>query len=137
MDDMYSDYQMMTWPMGYDSLMSSGYPAEGHYMNKRLVKIINDCEANCEHMTNHLKMLPDYPMRVRQAVLLRDCADICGLTAKFVARGAIFARQAAAFCANICEVCGTECLRFPDLMSQNCGRVCMHCARECRAFAGM
>ncbi|MGE4283880.1 MAG: four-helix bundle copper-binding protein [Clostridia bacterium] len=143
MNEMYPDYQMMqenpmmVYPMSYDNVISSGYPVAGHYINECLVKTIQDCEATCEHMTNHLKKLPDFQVRVRQAVLLRDCADICGLTAKYVARGAIFARQAAALCACICEVCGNECARFPDQMSQNCARVCMYCARECRAFAGM
>ncbi|MFZ5985650.1 MAG: four-helix bundle copper-binding protein [Bacillota bacterium] len=134
---MMADYTMMACPSGYDNLMSTGYPTAGHYMNERLVKTIQDCEATCEHMTNYLKKMPDFQMRVNQAVLLRDCADICGLTAKFVARGAVFARQTTALCACICEACGTECARFPDQMSQNCARVCMHCARECRAFAGM
>ena len=135
-NQMKKDYPMVS-PAGYDNLMCNGYPTGGHYMNERLVKTIQDCEATCEHMTNHLKMLPNFQMRVKQAMLLRDCADICGLTAKFIARGAIFSKQAASLCACICEVCGAECARFPDQMSQNCACVCMHCARECRAFAGM
>jgi hypothetical protein len=134
---MMPDYSMMANPACYDNLMSSGYPVAGMYLNERLVKTIQDCEANCEHMTNYLKRLQDFHMRTRQAVLLRDCADICGLTAKFVARGALFARQSAQLCACICETCGIECARFPDQMSQHCARVCLNCARECAAFAGM
>ena len=140
---MYPEYQMMSenqmgvFPKGYEGVMSSGYPAAGHYMNESLVKVIQDCEATCEHMTTHLKKLQDCRMRIRQAMLLQDCADICGLTAKFVARGSMFVKQIAELCACICEVCGVECARFSDQRSQNCARVCMHCARECRAFAGM
>lgn len=134
---MMPDYTKKASPANYENPINKGYPAGGHYMNEHLVKTIQDCEATCEHMTNHLKKLSDFQMRVMQAMLLRDCSDICGLTAKYVARGAIFARQAASLCACICEACGTECSRFPDQMSQNCARVCMHCARECAAFAGM
>jgi hypothetical protein len=142
MNDMYPDYQIMpenqmkSYLMGYENLASSGYPVAGYYMNQHLVKTIQDCEVTCEHMTFHLQKLQDFQMRAQQALLLRDCADICGLAAKFAARGSMFTRQTAALCACICEVCGQECARFPDQMSQHCARVCMYYARECRAFAG-
>lgn len=127
----------MNYPVGYNKLMQSGYPVAGHYMNEDLVRIIQDCEATCEHMTNHLKRTQDYNMRIRQSVLLRDCADICGITAKFIARNAIFAKHAATLCAEICDACGSECSRFPDEMSQNCAEVCFHCSRECAVFSGL
>ena len=132
MQNIYSNF-----PMKYNKLMSSGYPVKGHYMNEELVRTIQDCEATCEHMTHHIKKLPDYNMRIRQAVLLRECADICGITAKFIARNAIFSKHVAALCANICDACGTECARFPDEMSQHCAEMCFHCAKECRVFAGI
>jgi hypothetical protein len=119
-----------------DDMMQMG-TMSGRYMNEELVAGIQDCEAQCEHMTNHLKHHAKEQGRARQAMLLRDCADICGLTAKFIARGAMFARQAAAFCAMICEACGNECARFPDAMSQSCAEVCLECADHCRAFSGM
>ncbi len=119
----------------YSRLANTGYPVAGHYMNKELVKTIQNCEATCEHMTIYLKKLPDCVTRSRQAVLLRDCADICGMSAKFLARGSMYSKQMAALCAYICEACGQECSRFPDQMSQNCARVCLNCAAECKAFA--
>lgn len=109
----------------------------GRYLNEELVAIIQDCEAHCEHMTSHLRHHAKEPGRNRQARLLRDCADICGLTARYAARGAVFARQAAGFCAMVCETCGNECARFPDPMSQSCAETCLICADACRAFAGM
>lgn len=108
-----------------------------HHKHHPIVEVIQDCEAVCEHMTTFLKCRHDVHYRVRQLLFLRDCADICGLTAKFIARNSCFAKQAAALCAYICEVCGAECARFPDPESQSCAQVCMHCARECRVFAMM
>lgn len=102
-----------------------------------LVKTIQDCEAICEHMTTMLKAKHDIRMRVAQLQLLRDCADICGLTAKYIARNSIFSKGIAHSCAHICEVCGRECARFADPESQHCARVCLNCARECRAFVMM
>lgn len=137
---MFERYQRFPMPeedmmMEQDQMMPA-MQGEGHYMNRRLVKTIQECEATCEHMTAHIKRQQDFQRRVNQAVLLRDCADVCGFTAKLVSRGSVFARQAADLCSDICERCGQECARFPDQMSQNCARICMHCARECRAFAG-
>jgi hypothetical protein len=102
-----------------------------------LVKMIQDCEAMCEHTMTHVSMLPDVHMRVMQLHLLHDCADICGLTAKFVARNSVFARATAGLCACICEVCGAECAKYPDPASQACAQMCLHCAKACRAFAMM
>ncbi|MTV50579.1 four-helix bundle copper-binding protein [Heliobacillus mobilis] len=106
---------------------------QGHH--SRLLDTIQNCEATCEHMVTHVACLHDVRQRSRQLLLLRDCADICGLTAKFVARRSPFAQQLAHVCACICEACGKECCRFPDRESQECAQICFHCARECEAFA--
>lgn len=121
--------------------MHLGYP---HPMNPcdsfpvaGLIDIVQNCEEMCEHMQHYVSNLPDAAVRAMQMQLLHDCADICGLTAKFLARNSMFARQITALCACICEVCGNECARFPDSMSQQCAQMCLHCASACRAFAGM
>lgn len=109
-----------------------------HMMHhEHLIETIQSCEAICEHMTTHLKHRHDVHARLVQLQLLRDCADICGLTAKFIARNSVFAKCIANICAYICEMCGRECLRFPDVESQNCARICLHCAQQCRTFAMM
>ncbi|MFZ5945366.1 MAG: four-helix bundle copper-binding protein [Bacillota bacterium] len=106
-------------------------------MQNNIVNTIQHCEAVCEHMTTLVHCLPNLHLRVAQMRLLRDCADICSLTAKYIARGSSFARHAAHLCAMICEACANECLRFPDQHSQHCAQVCLHCAQQCRAFAAM
>ncbi|WHH58438.1 four-helix bundle copper-binding protein [Petroclostridium sp. X23] len=120
-------------PQPYD--YGYAYPNPMHHKN--LVDVIHNCQAVCEHMTSILKKRSDVQMRVMQLELLRDCADICGLTANYVARDSMYAKSAAELCACICESCARECSRFPDAESQHCAQVCMHCARECRAFAMM
>ncbi|MDK2934371.1 MAG: hypothetical protein PWP27_2181 [Clostridiales bacterium] len=129
---MFPDYSPMC-PGAYD--YGYGLPYSHQVHHKQLVETIQECEAICEHMTTLLKRRPDMQARIRQLQLLRDCADICGLTAKYVARNSAFAKPMADFCANICEVCGRECARFPDSESQHCAQICFNCARECRAFA--
>ena len=128
-------------PENLSMMPGYGYDYEKHDSHKlhheRLVKIIQDCEAICEHMTTLLKRKPDVHIRMRQLQLLRDCADICSLTAKYVARSSTFSKITVSLCARICEACGNECAKFPDMESQHCAHVCMNCARECQAYAMM
>ena len=100
-----------------------------------LLHTLQHCEATCEHMVTHLICLPHDDRRDLQIQLLRDCADICTLMAKYLARNSCNARVLASVCAYICELCGNECARFPDPMSQQCAQICLHCAQACRAFA--
>lgn len=101
-----------------------------------ITNTVQDCEVMCEHMITHLLMhSPDLHLRHRQLQLLRDCADICTLTAKYLARHSPYSKPIAGLCASICEACGNECARFSDKESQKCAHICLHCAMECRAFA--
>jgi len=102
-----------------------------------ILQTLHHCQVTCEHMTIMLSRGQDVHLRVRQLELLRDCADICAYTQKFVARHSSFAKVTANLCASVCEACANECLKFPDPDSQNCGRICLNCARECRVFAAV
>ena len=106
---------MPSYPMPYS-----------HPMHEQVLMTVQHCEAVCEHMTTLLKGHPNVHMRTRQLLLLRDCADICTLTAKYIARYSSFAKHAAHLCAMICQECGTECSRFPDPESQHCAQVCFN-----------
>ncbi len=108
---------------------------EMHMPNEMLVKTIQNCEAACEHTMHHVMMTPDFEMRKKQMALLHDCADICMLTARYIARQSPFSKHMANLCAFVCDNCGRECAKFRDMESQHCARVCMHCAKECREFA--
>lgn len=108
-----------------------GHMAEG----ASLLHTIQHCEATCEHMVTHLLCLHHDDRRDSQIQLLRDCADICTLMAKYLARNSCHSKVLANVCAYICEHCGHECAKFPDAMSQHCAKICLHCAQACRAFA--
>lgn len=103
-------------------------------LQQRIIATIQNCEATCEFTEYSIKM-EGLSHRGEQLRLLRDCADICTLTAKYIARCSFFAKQIAALCAQICQICGNHCLQHPDELSQRCGQICLHCAQECQAFA--
>ncbi len=100
-----------------------------------LLHTVQHCEATCEHMVSHLIQSHHNDSRDIQLQLLRDCADICTLMAKYLGRNSHFSKMLAHVCARICEHCGNECARFPDQMSQHCAQICLHCAKACNAFA--
>lgn len=112
-----------------------GYTEQHQMGHDCLISVIQHCEAMCEHMVTYVASRKDVCRRTRQLQLLRDCADICALTAKYVARDSMFAKHTAELCACICEACARECARFSDPQSQHCAQICMHCARECMEFA--
>ncbi|ETT40473.1 hypothetical protein M2277_005755 [Paenibacillus sp. LBL] len=104
-------------------------------MFPRVLKIVQECGAMCEHMVSHFLCMPDARSRIHQIQLLRDCATICETLSCYIARRSVFAKAAANLCAYICEACGNECAKFADQESQMCSRMCLKCAQECRTFA--
>ena len=71
-----------------------------------------------------------------QLQLLRDCADVCALTARYT-RDSRFSKESATFCADVCEACAAECMRHADrcpstapayaaIVPENAGRMQWH-----------
>ena len=104
-------------------------------MHTPILMVIQNCESMCEYMITFLGEEEDIEERRKQIRLLRDCADICTLTVKYISRHSIFAKHLADLCSFICDSCGKECMNFKDLESQNCAKMCMDCARECRSYS--
>jgi hypothetical protein len=100
----------------------------------RVLETIQHCGAMCEFTEFSILQMEGSSHRREQLRLLRDCADICTLTAKYIARCSYFTKSIASLCAQICEVCGNHCLQYPDKLSQRCGQICLRCAQECRVL---
>lgn len=124
-------------PMQEGMEMSAPEMMMGHMNNERILNALQKCEETCEHMVTHILRHTDMQGRSKQVELLRDCADMCTFTGKYIARHSDFSKYTANLCAYVCSVCGNECLRFRDEMSQRCGRICHDCVRECKEFANM
>ncbi|WP_039235796.1 four-helix bundle copper-binding protein [Bacillus thermotolerans] len=117
----------------YDNMPHPGIQSQPSY--EETVEAVQHCEATCESVEFFVMQMKDIRCRGEQLRLLRDCADICALTAKCMARCSGFAKTLALVCAEVCEVCGHHCLHHSDDVSQRCAQICLHCARECQAFA--
>lgn len=63
---------------------------------------------------------------------LRDCIDVCSLTAGLLARHSVYSEPMLRLCAAVCEACASYCGQSTDPACQACARACQHCARTCR-----
>ncbi len=100
-----------------------------------LLHFIQHCQSVCDRMLTMAASTSGASDRNKQARLLRDCADICGLTAQMLARSSHATGQMLLLCARISERCAEECLKHPDPDSHYCARVCLQNASACRTYA--
>lgn len=122
-------------PDGSHYTANSHHMPDGSHHASNVLQTVQNCEAICEHMISLLLCYKDVHARALQIQLLRDCADICSITAAYLARQSLLIPSITNLCAYICELCGNECKKFPDPESQKCSQICLNCAKECRAVA--
>ena len=93
-----------------------------HAQNQSLLDALNACIAACEHCATACLQEDDVKMMARCISLDRDCADVCALTARLVARGA-----------EVCKACGDECAQHTHMPHcQACAEACRRCEEACR-----
>ena len=105
-----------------------------HAQNQSLLDALNACIASCEHCATACLSEQDVQMMARCISLDRDCADICALTARFLARGSEHAQHLLRECAEICKACGDECEKHGAHMQhcKECAEACRRCEQACR-----
>ncbi|GAA4373556.1 four-helix bundle copper-binding protein [Hymenobacter koreensis] len=106
-----------------------------HNQNQALLQALNDCVAACEHCATACLQESHVQMMARCIALDRDCADVCALTARLLARGSEHARHLMRECAEICKACGDECAQHQHQHCQECAAACRRCEEACRAAA--
>ena len=93
------------------------------------------CMAACEHCASACLREDDVAMMAECIRLDRDCADVCALTARLLARGSRFGSELLPVCAQICQACAAECARHQHAHCQECAQACTRCAEECLRLA--
>ena len=99
-----------------------------HTQNQSLLAALYACISACEHCATACLGEADVKMMVRCIALDRDCADICALTARLIARGSEHGQHLLRECAEICKLCGDECEKHAAHIDH-----CRACAAACRA----
>jgi hypothetical protein len=93
------------------------------------VAIREGCTASCQHEQ-------DGSAAVSRSALDRDTADLCALTARFVARDSASAPPLLALCADMCRAYATEAGAhngLPASHCQQCISAWQRCEQACRA----
>ena len=109
-----------------------------HERNETLLTALNKCAAECSHCATACLNEQDVRMLSRCIKLDIDCADICRLTASYVARSSEHANHLLKECAEICEACAQECEKHAAHGMEHCrtcAQACRHCAEECMQLA--
>ena len=104
-----------------------------HKNNEALISALNNCAAVCNHCVTACLEEEDVKMFSTCIMLDIDCAQICSLTAAFLARGSAHAQHLLAECAHICNACADECDKHGYHMEhcKECAEACRKCAAEC------
>lgn len=105
-----------------------------HTQNQPLLDALNACIAACEHCATACLHEDNVKMMARCVLLDRDCADVCALTARLVARGSEHAAHLLKECAEICKACADECEEHGAHSEhcRACAEACRRCEQACR-----
>lgn len=103
-------------------------------LNTELLSALNNCINACNHCAASCLQEQDVKMMVECIKTDLDCADICTLVAKLVARGSAHAQHLLKECIEVCEACAAECEKHAEHMEhcRACAETCRKCAEACR-----
>ncbi|RPD48021.1 four-helix bundle copper-binding protein [Hymenobacter sediminis] len=104
--------------------------------NQAVLDALSRCVVACELCADACLHEENVQMMVPCIRLDRDCADICRLTAAFIARGSDHARHVLKECIEICQKCAEECGHHEHDHCQQCAAACRACAEACRQYQG-
>ena len=106
-----------------------------HVIYKNCIEACDACVTACENCSSACLEEPEVKLMARCIALDRDCADICCVAARFMARGSAYAMELCALCAEVCQACCDECKTHQNEHCQNCAEACQKCADACRKMA--
>lgn len=106
-----------------------------HLQNQSLLNTLNECIAACNHCATACLEEENFKMMAQCIKSDWDCAQICSLTAGFVARGSDNQSSLLQLCAEICTACAEECEKHAGHHEhcRMCAEACRKCAEACRA----
>ncbi|MGV3540933.1 MAG: four-helix bundle copper-binding protein [Rufibacter sp.] len=96
---------------------------------------LQECIIACEHCASACLQEDHVQMMARCIATDRDCADICRLTAAFLARGSEHGKHLLKECIEICQKCADECAKHDHDHCQECAQACYRCVEACRTLA--
>ena len=102
-----------------------------------LQHILIKCVTACETCASLCLQEDDVKMMERCIRTDRDCADICSLTAQFVARESEHLQDMLSLCITACKACYEECKKHEHDHCQQCAEKCKECYKACQQYAAL
>lgn len=104
---------------------------------KQCIENCSRCHQICLSMLEHCQTKGGSHAAASHLRLLGDCAEICQTSANFMLRNSPLHHLTCAACAEICNLCATECatLDSQDEHMQECARACQTCAASCQEMS--
>ncbi len=97
----------------------------------QLLDVLERCMTACEACASENLKVENGISLQRCIRLTLDCGELCGFTARFVARESEFKDILLKQCALVCKACEDECRRHENAASQQCADVCHECHLAC------
>ncbi|MDB4896757.1 MAG: four-helix bundle copper-binding protein [Firmicutes bacterium] len=108
-----------------------------HEQYQSCIEACQQCEIECEHCVTACLEEADVAERTHCIKMMRDCADICAQTARWMARDSHHAPNIVQLCADICEDSARHCAKFTEEHCRRCTEAMRKCADACSKMAGM
>ena len=121
---------------------AKGTAMDGHQHNmgeemQRCIQLCQDCHARCVQVMTHCLTLAGRHAAPAHIRLLMDCAQLCTVTADFMARESGFHDRTCTLCAELCRRCAESCeeIAGDDQLVKQCAESCRRCAESCERMA--
>lgn len=104
---------------------------------QRCIQLCHDCHVTCIQMIDHCLKLGSRQAAPDHIRLLMDCAQMCTITADFMARASSFHDRMCRLCAELCRSCADSCIGVAgdDQTVKQCAELCHRCAESCDRMA--
>lgn len=99
-----------------------------------LVESLESCVAACNNCAASCLNENEVQSMTECIKIDLDCADVCHLTLKLLARDSKHVASAVELCKNICEECAVECKKHEHDHCQICAEKCRQCANDCSKY---
>lgn len=117
-----------------------GAAMDGHHMSEdmqRCIQLCQDCHARCIQLISHCLAVGGRHATPTHIRLLMDCAQLCTVTADFMARDSALHDRTCTVCAELCRRCAENCdqVSGEDQLVKQCAELCRRCAESCERMA--
>ena len=104
---------------------------------QRCIQLCQDCHALCIQLIDHCLTVGGRFAAPAHIRILMDCAQLCTVTADFMARASSFHDRTCTLCAELCRRCAESCDQVAgnDQLIKQCAELCRRCAESCDRMA--